>query len=372
MNTPPDRSPLSEFADDGIPDHLPVADWLVLASSIDSRALQAILRFSRADGSIVFGPTGRSQERLKRLDLLASQLGDPSLAGVVARWHPTSQSTMLPPSTPPLPSYSRLDRPLAILRPDWTPRGDHLAIDHRLAGSTSLLEVASKGQVWLGPSWSSSLLDGKCTQPRPSAWTSTPFAMSLEWKFTAGSARVTRDVTLIRGRSLAILGQEVEGPARESEIRLGLASGVSAEFVSGSRAIQLSSGPGKPSSRLLPLGLPEHDRPTDRGSITIDGREIVIRQTSEGRRNWLSVLLAWDKPPQTWRPLTVAYRSKATKADQAVATRVAWGARDPGLVIYRSLAPPELRSFLGHQTSARYLVGTFTRTGEVLPILKVM
>jgi hypothetical protein len=170
---------------------------------------------------------------------------------------------------------------------------------------------------------------------------------------------------------MAVIGQQVEGSGMTSEIRLSLASGVEASFVKGSRALVLRAGPGKPSARLLPLGLPCHDRPTDRGSIAVEGREVVIRQTVEGRRSWLPVLLAWDKPPTLWRPLTVAFRSKTTRDDQAVAVRVAWGARDSGLVVYRSLGPPALRSFLGHQTTSRFLIGSFTTSGEVAPILKV-
>ena len=47
-----------------------------------------------------------------------------------------------------------------------------------------------------------------------------------------------------------------------------------------------------------------------------------------------------------------------------------WG-RDETLVVYRSLARPGLRAFLGHQTRARFLVGLFTAEGEVEPLVKV-
>ena len=36
-------------------------------------------------------------------------------------------------------TYSSLDRPLAVLRPDWSPRGDLVAIDHRQPGDTTFL-----------------------------------------------------------------------------------------------------------------------------------------------------------------------------------------------------------------------------------------
>jgi hypothetical protein len=56
--------------------------------------------------------------------------------------------------------------------------------------------------------------------------------------------------------------------------------------------------------------------------------------------------------------------------DEAFAVRVSWG-RDDTLVIYRSLTPPARRAFLGHLTTARFLVGKFTSEGIVEPILSV-
>ncbi|MFO0954465.1 MAG: hypothetical protein U0835_25560 [Isosphaeraceae bacterium] len=47
------------------------------------------------------------------------------------------------------------------------------------------------------------------------------------------------------------------------------------------------------------------------------------------------------------------------------------GGRDETLLIYRSLTPPVTRSFLGHQTRARLLVGLFSSEGEVETLLKV-
>ena len=170
---------------------------------------------------------------------------------------------------------------------------------------------------------------------------------------------------------MALLAQQTDGAPSVDEVRLALPDGIEATIVEGSRAVLLSAGRGKPTARLIPLGLPAHDRPTDRGSIAVDGREVVIRQVGEGRRRWLPALICWGKAPTTWRPLTVSYRSKASRADEAVATRVAWGPSDEGLVVYRSLASPALRSFLGHQTGARFLVGSFNRSGDVRPILKL-
>ena len=159
-----------EIDPDGVPTLRPVSEWLdhprepPTGSDLPTtRWLQAVLRYSRADGSPIFGPIGRSIDRLKTLDAWANKLGDPSLSGVVvARWFPSRSASTAPSSTPPpLPSDSRPDRPLAILRSDWDPRGDLVAIDHRQAGDTSLLEVGSRGKTWLGPTWTSATIEGK-------------------------------------------------------------------------------------------------------------------------------------------------------------------------------------------------------------------
>ena len=84
-----------------------------------------------------------------------------------------------------------------------------------------------------------------------------------------------------------------------------------------------------------------------------------------------ALLIAWGKPPTLWRTLTVASKSKACRPDVASAVRVGWGSGAEGLVVYRSLAPAALRNFLGHQTGARFLVGTFSKSGDVRPILKL-
>jgi hypothetical protein len=360
-----------EFDLEGVPVHTPVGEWLDLTPPIASRWLQAILRFSRTDGSVIFGPIGRSADRLRNLDVQASTIGDPSLNTLVSRWLPNGLSSRVRSSTTPLPSDSRTDRVLAILRADWTPRSEFLAIDHRQSGPTTLFEFAAKGQVWLGPNWTSPDLGRKCSQSRPTSWSANAYAESLEWSFTTGRSKISRVVTLLRGRSMAMLGQQVDGAPIPNEIRLKLADGVDARPIPGSRRLRLTRGPGKPTIRLHPIGLPDHDRSTDRGSIAIEGREVVIRLEAAEKRSWLPVLLTWGKPPTAWRPLTVASRSQAVGLDQASAVRVAWGLREPGLVIYRSLGPPELRSFLGHQTSARFVVGTFTQAGDLATILKV-
>ena len=72
-----------------------------------------------------------------------------------------------------------------------------------------------------------------------------------------------------------------------------------------------------------------------------------------------------------WRiPVGLGERRETLHTDRAFAVRVSWG-RDETYVVYRSLAKPAPRAFLGHQTTARFLVGLFKADGTVEPILKV-
>jgi hypothetical protein len=112
----------------------------------------------------------------------------------------------------------------------------------------------------------------------------------------------------------------------------------------------------------------------ERGTFTREGRELRLCQPYAGRRCWLPVLASWDplrnRQAIHWRVLTVGERSRVCPPDCAFAARVSWGRRE-SLLIYRSLAPPALRSVLGHQTRARLLVALFTSDGTVTPIVSL-
>ncbi|HWE40180.1 MAG TPA: hypothetical protein VG406_26750 [Isosphaeraceae bacterium] len=331
--------------------------------------LRATLRFARPGGAPVFAPEGARPEVAAALRFWADRLSDPALSAVLARWSPGKKGVH---GAPSLPAFACDDRPLAMLRADWSPRGDWLAIDHREPASC-LVELAGLGQPWLGPSWSlGPELDPK-GPPRPALWRTDSRADLAEWSFRTPIGRVTRTAVLLRGRRLALLADQVDGNLDEPTARLALAAGVAAVPALDNRALILSAGRGR-SARVYPLGLPWPGSTTDRGRIGVEGGELVLRQKAQGRRCWLPWLVSWgaDRNRRTtrWRTLTVAERSKACPPDVAFAARIAWGDGE-SLVVYRSLARPALRSFLGHQTGARFLVGLFTWAGDVHPLLTV-
>jgi hypothetical protein len=396
----------------GIPLRLAVAAWAdVLALMDEARRdrpegwpdtldapiealLLATIRFTRATGAAVFTdpeePHDATRAALYRL--WAARLSEPGLTTVLDRWFPPPRGReprrrgrrrVPAPAPPPLPAWSSAQRPLAILRANWSEHGDFLAIDHRRPGSTSLVELTGLGQVWLGPTWAaddplaqSGLADGRSSPPRLRTWLTNSAADLAEWSFRSRGARVTRTVLLLRGRRIALLADQVDGVRPGAPASAGwhiaVPPGVESAPTTGTTAWTLAPRRGSPRARLVPLALPCLGGTPDRGTFTRAGRTLHLSQPCRGRRAWLPVLASWDpirnRQAIHWRMLTVAENSRVCPPDRAFAARVTWG-RSETLVIYRSLGPPALRSLLGHQTRARMLVALFGSDGTVTPIL---
>lgn len=377
---------------DGVPRGMAVSDWLpglqCLAGAgarrpsgwperFDALAegwFRALLRFSRPDGTTVFGQDAPRAGRRSFFRAWAARLSDPGLSTVVDWWFPGPSGGRHAP--PPLPSDARPDRPLAVLRASWMRDGDLVAVDQRDAGTSCHFELFGQGRAWLGPSWCSGAAGAGVSRARPTLRQSHSSADVVEWSYRVGRARVVRTAVLLRGRRIAVLAEQWDGPDDPGEMRLGLPPGVEAGPVAGSRGLALTRGRGRASARVFPVGLPRLDYPTDRGSFSRDGRALVLRQRAAAGvgRVWRVLLVSWEprrnRQPVHWRTLTVSEKSRPCAPDAAFAARLTWG-RDETLLIYRSLARPAVRAFLGHQTRARFLVGLFTAEGEVEPLVKV-
>ncbi|MCA1685395.1 MAG: hypothetical protein LC745_05315, partial [Planctomycetia bacterium] len=254
-----------ELDPDGVPRRLPVGEWAeglrVLAAAIagrpagwperfDARAegwFRAVLRFSRPDGSPVFGPQGAVDGRRGLFREWAGRLSDPGLSTVLDWWFPgpSHEGRHAP---PPLPADGRPDRPLAILRANWVRDGDLVAVDHRAAGVASRFELFGMGRTWLGPSWTSGGADATGSRARPMHWGSHGSADVVEWSFRAGPARVVRTAVLLRGRRLALLGEQWDGPGEPGGLRIQLADGVEARPIPESRGLALAAVRGRPAS----------------------------------------------------------------------------------------------------------------------------
>jgi hypothetical protein len=377
------------LAEDGVPRLLPVSSWWPLVAALDQARrswpvawpdpllarvrtlVEATLRFSRPDGSAVFGPSGVPADRATLLRRWATTLADPGI-GTVSRWWFGRRGGSGPLGAPPLPAFGDESRPLAVLRADWTKTGDAIVVDHRDPASGGLLEVMAGGSPLLGPSWTTG-----ATPPgraAGSAWKTGSSADFAEWTFRVGGARVVRTAVLLRCRQFAILADEWHGAEGDVSTRFALAPGVAAAPIPDSRAQTLKTASGGVSARAIPIGLPALPYATERGAFASEGGDLVLTQRAAGRRVWLPLLLSWDKARNRrlprWRVLTVSEKSQACPPGVAFAARVGWGPGD-GLVVYRSLGRTAVRTFLGHQTSARFLVGLFNENGDVVPLLRI-
>lgn len=119
----------------------------------------------------------------------------------------------------------------------------------------------------------------------------------------------------------------------------------------------------------MPLALCEWRGQTHSGRFD-DGK---LHQWTAGRTLYAPLWIDLDpkrrRRPRTWRQLTVGFRLRPVARDAAVAYRVQIG--DQQWVVYRSLAAPEPRTFLGQHVSSEFVVGRFTEDGEMDNLVEV-
>ncbi len=337
---------------------------------------RSVLRFCRPDGRLAWSVED-DPAAATVLRRWATGRGDEGMATVLGWWGFGDRRPGAGPgasaSPPPLPAVGATDRPLAILRANWGRRGDFLAVDGRSRSDRAWLELVGGGIGWLGPGWVAGPGEpGPAHGRGPCRWLSTSNADLFEWSSRTATGRLTRTVALLRGRPLALIATAHEsrsGPVGEVESRFDLMPGVVATPLPDARGLVLRHG--RERATLLPLGLPSWSGTTERGSMTVEDGRVVVRQRADGRRAWLPIVVRWGpwpRPAPRWRRLTVVQESRVVAADRAVAARVAWG-RDDGLVVYRSLDGPALRSFLGYQTESPLIVGLFDREGKLRPLV---
>jgi hypothetical protein len=342
-----------------------------------ARLIIAALRFSRPDGS----PAGDfentrdfiSPEKTLR-DWLTAVRGTEA-AKHLEEWRSSRQRDTN--FHPEAPAWEVTNGVLSVLRDELSGNGDFLAVDHRVSGPSCRFELFGSGRSWLGPSWAIDAEARTSARAKPGSRISVGGAEIAEWSYRLGPERVTQTVLLLAGRRLALLSALLEARApltRCHSLRLALPPSIHATSLRGCRGFRLTEARIRESAQVLPIALPSLPYETERGKFFTHGDQLVLSQSPAGRRSWLPLLVSWDaarnRKTSSWRVLTVTERFKAVPPERAFAARVSWG-RHESYVIYRSLAPPASRAFLGYRTHARFLIGLFTSDGNVTPIVKI-
>lgn len=377
-------APTSRTLDDlRVIDRLPVAEWWgVLTRVVEARHVagadwlqgdrdrvrelaRTALRFTRPDGSVSFGPVGLVDDRIRSIRSMAAALDDAAIATVARWWFGKRGVSSLFEGPPPLPAFGDLQRPLAMLRADWGKTGEWLAVDAR-DPSVPRVELSIGGRPLVGPTW-----PGTLGPARMRLWTTSSTADCAEWSVGTGGARIVRTAILLRGRGLAILAQQGAPTSGDACSRIALGEDVTTRPIANSRVLTLKPGVAGSSACAIPLAL----NPEAGGSFVADDGVLSLTTPTDSRsRVWLPIVFSWAKDRARriarWRHLTVSEKGRICPSDRAFAARVSWGLGD-GLIVYRSLAKPASRTFLGYQTSARLLVGLFSAEGNVTPLLQV-
>lgn len=351
-------------------------EWLVRQS----------LRLVRHDGTQVFSDVTWSDEALFREALRhGGDEGDYRLAAVVLPRGTGIGGTAIGNAEPadasalPDPALHSPWAAAAVLRPGWSRSGERLTVLY--PRQSVQVELSCKRDVLLSGLWEWEIRhDGRPVEPSSDweevCWFSDDDVdyLELEIELTEG-LRIQRQLVMAREDHFLLLADAVLGrkPGRlEYRGRLPLRPEISWEAADETREGFLV-GHNKRRALVLPLALPEWRVDRRVGELERTERGLELCQSSEGCSLYAPLFFDLDprriRRPLTWRQLTVAESLEIQPDDVAVGYRVMVGKAQ--WLIYRSLARRANRTLLGHNLSTEALVGRFTRTGEVEPLVEI-
>jgi hypothetical protein len=349
------------------------------------RALHSSIRLSRADGSQLLsgeGAAGGWSEGLFSTALrLFGKSEEAALARIALPFSKQERACIAARESSKKPTragQNSEDSCLTVLRTDWRRTASKLAIAY--AGSELRAELEVGGETLLAGDWSPHVeRDGVPLAPqgawRSLCWVSDRDADYFEAEIQiAGGVRVQRQVLLAREDELLFVADAVLGESPgELAYRLDTPLAAGVEFRAADETREGTLAGRKPRAVVMPLALPEWR--SDRRGGSLEAAECGLRLEQRAHGTSLFAPLFVDlcprrlTKPRTWRRLTVGRDMTAVPADEAVAFRVQVGKRQ--WTVYRSLAPVAGRSYLGQHTFYDFVIGRFTRKGELEPLLEI-
>lgn len=268
---------------------------------------------------------------------------------------------------------------VAVLRSDWGPAADCVALTHHKP--LPQVELTAGGTAILHGTWGLALqLDGQPVELADEwscvSWVSDPDGDYTELQMLGpGKMRVERLVYLSRKDRLMLLADVVsQAPAGRLELSstLPLVPQVEAEPETTTRSVHLRAGSVR--GRVFPLALPQQRVLSTPHQLEVAPGSLVLRQTVQGTGVMAPLIFDWDptrsRQPAEWRTLTVTENGQIVRADVAAAFRLRIG--DDQWLVYRSLKRARVaRAVLGHHTPHETVIARFTPRGDAEPLLMI-
>lgn len=269
---------------------------------------------------------------------------------------------------------------LVVSRSRWRPAADLLAISH--AAAIPVIEFAAFGKKVLAGRWDLRVriddieveLSNDCDAV---SWFSDKDAdyVELQWTTEPGLI-ICRQALLTRGDHQLYVADCVSTPQRpasriEIEAHLPLATGVTGEALRPGRELRLNAD--SLPVRCFPIALPMDRINRGTGSLEPETGSLVVKQSGVGGV-YSPLLFDWNPRrsdlPADWRSLTITENGRRLGPAEASASRVRIGKRQ--LLAYRNLNGSKVkRAVLGHHHDHESVIGRFTATGEVDPLVYV-
>ena len=335
------------------------------------------LRFSRADGSTILGPTDDESPYYDPLLQAALEItGDQSdrmtYKVLRAQRKPTSATL----ADLPEPSEHSEWSELAVLRTDWTPDQCYLAVD--FARNKLDIELAAAGKTVL----SGSSLPQIAVHDQPlqitSDWEIVCWESDRDMDYIELEAhlqddwRVQRQMLLARKDRFAFIADAVLGPtcaAITYQQPLPLADSICLEQPDETTEAFLL-GP-KRLGTVVPIAASEWKNDSRDGRLVTSPGWLEMSATAGA----LYAPLFIDLDPSrrrkalTWRCLTVGEDLQIVPGEVAVAYRMQIGKRQ--WVFYRALTAIGNRTFLGINLTSEFLAARFGTDGEIEPLIDI-
>src|SRR5204863_509733 len=122
-----------------------------------------------------------------------------------------------------------------------------------------------------------------------------------------------------------------------------------------------------------PLALPEWRTQPRFGQLSADGGCLRLTQRLRGAAlyapRWIDPNRKRAAQPCTWRQLTIGEQRQIQPRDTAIGYRVQIGASQ--WLVYRSFRQPSNRTVLGHNLTSEFLIGQFTKQGNVEGLVEI-